>query len=308
MTHINQRRDTAANWIVVDPILQEGEVGWETDTLRSKLGNGVDVWSALDYNLDTAGLAPLDSPVFTGNPQVPTVASSDSDTTAASTAFVHSLTEPLGELIDLKADIESPSFTGDPTVPTPDSIDDSQSVANTEWVNAAIDAGLIGATTVPSGTIASFAGTAAPAGWYIANGDEKNRIADAALFAVIGTTFGAGDGVNTFNLPNLEGRSIFGIDPLDDAFDIRGLLGGAQNHTHPLSEAGWARIYVSGSNGDTEMDYTPTANWTSDRAAATTLQTPHTPQSMPGGAVLDGATDQGSNLPPYIALHYIIKA
>jgi lysophospholipase L1-like esterase len=49
MTHINQRRDTAANWTAADPVLKLGEVGWETDTLKAKLGNGTDPWSVLDY-------------------------------------------------------------------------------------------------------------------------------------------------------------------------------------------------------------------------------------------------------------------
>ena len=39
MTHINQRRDTAAQWAFENPVLQNGELGWETDTRQAKLGN-----------------------------------------------------------------------------------------------------------------------------------------------------------------------------------------------------------------------------------------------------------------------------
>jgi len=49
MTHINQRRDTAANWATANPVLQLGEVGWETDTRKAKLGNGSTAWNALPY-------------------------------------------------------------------------------------------------------------------------------------------------------------------------------------------------------------------------------------------------------------------
>lgn len=49
MTHINQRRDTAANWASVNPVLQEGEVGWDTTSNRSKLGDGIFPWNDLDY-------------------------------------------------------------------------------------------------------------------------------------------------------------------------------------------------------------------------------------------------------------------
>lgn len=46
---IQLRRDTEANWTAADPILAEGEVGFETDTGRFKVGNGLDAWSALSY-------------------------------------------------------------------------------------------------------------------------------------------------------------------------------------------------------------------------------------------------------------------
>ena len=45
------RRDTTLNWTTNDPILLDGEFGYETDTGRYKIGNGVDVWSDLIYSL-----------------------------------------------------------------------------------------------------------------------------------------------------------------------------------------------------------------------------------------------------------------
>lgn len=50
---IQLRRDTAANWTTNDPILAQGELGIETDTLKIKCGTGTDAWSALDYLVDT---------------------------------------------------------------------------------------------------------------------------------------------------------------------------------------------------------------------------------------------------------------
>lgn len=46
---IQRRRDTAANWTSVDPILLDGQQGFETDTLKWKMGDGVTAWSALPY-------------------------------------------------------------------------------------------------------------------------------------------------------------------------------------------------------------------------------------------------------------------
>jgi hypothetical protein len=46
---IQFRRDIAANWTSVNPILAEGEFGLETDTSRYKIGNGSSNWNALSY-------------------------------------------------------------------------------------------------------------------------------------------------------------------------------------------------------------------------------------------------------------------
>ena len=65
---------------------------------------------------------------------------------------------------------------------------------------------------MPSGTVLYFAGQTAPAGWLKANGAAVSRTAYAALFAAIGTTYGAGDFLNTFNLPDLRGEFLRGWD------------------------------------------------------------------------------------------------
>ena len=49
---IQYRRDTAANWTSVNPILASGEVGFETDTSRFKLGTGAIAWTSLPYTLN----------------------------------------------------------------------------------------------------------------------------------------------------------------------------------------------------------------------------------------------------------------
>ena len=61
---------------------------------------------------------------------------------------------------------------------------------------------------VPTGVIAYFAHTTVPFGWLKANGAAVSRTVYANLFALIGTTYGAGDGRTTFNLPDLRGEFI----------------------------------------------------------------------------------------------------
>ena len=50
---MQQRRDTAANWTSNNPTLAAGEIGYETDTAKFKIGTGSTVWTSLAYSLDT---------------------------------------------------------------------------------------------------------------------------------------------------------------------------------------------------------------------------------------------------------------
>lgn len=59
---------------------------------------------------------------------------------------------------------------------------------------------------IPPGTIIHYAGRTVPSGWLICNGANVSRTDYAALFAAIGTIYGAGDGSTTFGLPNLNDR------------------------------------------------------------------------------------------------------
>lgn len=109
----------------------------------------------------------------------------------------------------------------------------------------------------PTGTVTAFAGTAAPSGWLLCNGAAYGRTSldpspQAALFGVIGTTYGAGDGLTTFNVPDLRGMFVRGLDAGRGVDPLRSLgsqqaqafqshnHGGATGlfdavHTHPFS-------------------------------------------------------------------------
>jgi microcystin-dependent protein len=59
---------------------------------------------------------------------------------------------------------------------------------------------------LPPGTITAFGGPTPPPGWLPADGSEVSRTQYPDLFVAIGTTYGAGNGTTTFNLPDLRGR------------------------------------------------------------------------------------------------------
>ncbi|WP_376711061.1 phage tail protein [Pseudochrobactrum lubricantis] len=101
---------------------------------------------------------------------------------------------------------------------------------------------------MPTGAIMAFAGPAAPTGWLLCFGQAISRTTYSALFAVIGTTYGAGDGGTTFNLPDLRGRVVVGKDDMGGAaanritsagsgVDGKGLGANGGAETQTLTEA-----------------------------------------------------------------------
>lgn len=63
---------------------------------------------------------------------------------------------------------------------------------------------------IPTGIVQAFAGSNTPQGWLLCDGSAVSRTDYADLYAVIGDTYGAGDGTSTFNVPNLTDKFIEG--------------------------------------------------------------------------------------------------
>lgn len=75
-----------------------------------------------------------------------------------------------------------------------------------EWID--VDGAIL--TALPIGVVLPFAANTAPTGFLLCNGAKVSRTTYADLFAVIGTTYGTGDGSTTFALPNLIDKFIQG--------------------------------------------------------------------------------------------------
>lgn len=82
----------------------------------------------------------------------------------------------------------------------------------------------------PIGAITMWSTNTAPTGWLICDGTAVSRSTYSGLFAVIGTTFGSGDGSTTFNLPNLKGRVPVGRDAADADWDVLGETRGGKTN------------------------------------------------------------------------------
>ena len=119
--------------------------------------------------------------------------------------------------------------------------------------------------TLPAATIVGevriWAGATAspPSGWLICNGAAASRTTYADLFAVIGTTYGVGDGSTTFNLPDCADRFIMGVGAAVGALGVSGgdLTGtGAVLRTADASDS--AGTQPDGTDGSTESSNTHT--------------------------------------------------
>lgn len=96
----------------------------------------------------------------------------------------------------------------------------------------------LGAQLSPPGQIGAFARATAPTGWLKANGAAVSRTTYNSLFAAIGTTFGAGDGSSTFNLPDLRGEFVRGLDD-GRGVDAGRTLGSSQETQTVVPRDGW---------------------------------------------------------------------
>ena len=88
----------------------------------------------------------------------------------------------------------------------------------------------------PIGSILPYGGASAPSGWFICNGSAISRTTYSELFAVIGTSFGVGDGSTTFNLPDMRGKTTMGVETghaLGDSENgaLPNIKGGNNNNT-----------------------------------------------------------------------------
>lgn len=106
----------------------------------------------------------------------------------------------------------------------------------TDWTNLTALAEYTAGGLVPAGIVAPFAGPVAniPQGWLLCDFSTLNRVTYAKLFAAVGTAYGAGDGTTTFNVPELRGEIVRGLDNgrgVDPGRTLASLQAG-QNESH----------------------------------------------------------------------------
>jgi microcystin-dependent protein len=196
----------------------------------------------------------------------------------------------------------SPTFTGTPTAPTAAAGTNTTQIATTAFVLA---------NGVPTGGLIMWSTASAPNGFLLCDGSAVSRTTYAALFAIIGTTFGSGDTTTTFNVPNYTNRMPYGT--------TLGATGGSANatlvsHTHTFTGTA-----LGNHNHSTTFNQTSKSN----NATPYMLSNPFIGENLNGSVALDttsasagtpagtnsteGSSATNANLPPYLGINFIIK-
>jgi len=174
-------------------------------------------------------------------------------------------------------------------------------------------ANLTGIEGIPTGTIVPWSDSSVPTGFLECNGALVSRSTYSALFAIIGTTYGAGDGATTFKLPDLQDNvplgksgtkalaSTGGANTVQTTGNVAGSTANATlttaqlaSHSHPVPVGGFSPGGPSGAESN------PSKSTGGSGSAGSGTGHSH---NMSANFVGDST----SVVQPYIALIYIIK-
>lgn len=244
---IQFRRGTSTEWYNANPILADGEIGYETDTKIIKFGDGATAWNSL------AVAAAGDITAVYAGTGLQGGASSGEATLSIDPSYVvtASAIDAKGDMVVGVSDNNYARLPigGDGSV----LVADSAEVLGVKWASA--DDPYF---PTPTGAVISFAGSSAPTGYAVCDGSAISRSTYSNLFAVIGTTYGSGDGSTTFNVPNLKGRTIVAYDAGQTEFDALGKIGGATTHELTTAELATHSHSYSTPSGDGTHNHTGT--------------------------------------------------
>jgi microcystin-dependent protein len=176
-----------------------------------------------------------------------------------------------------------------------------------------------------TGEIKAFAGATVPKGYLLCFGQAISRTAYAGLFAVLGTTYGAGDGSTTFNLPDLRGLVVAGKDDMGGSSAGRlssqlasttlGASGGAQQENATVSGSASVSVGVtvsgtlsgSASATDFEGNFSPGAAFVGSGSSFPVTVSGAMSGSGGGSGSISGNTATVTNVQPTIILNQMIR-
>jgi microcystin-dependent protein len=185
------------------------------------------------------------------------------------------------------------TFTGVPSGPTASAGTNTTQLATTAFVLS---------NSNPTGGIMMWTTGTAPTGWLLCAGTAVSRSTYAALFAVIGTTFGVGDGSTTFNVPNYTNRTPYGTTV--------GATGGTADavvvsHTHTATVDDPGHTHTGEVGTFDTSDNAQGGGGRPTPKGRTTISTSTTGITVANSTT--GVSGTNANLPPYLGINFIIK-
>ena len=177
-----------------------------------------------------------------------------------------------------------------------------------------------GNSFVPSGALMPFAGSSAPTGFLLCHGQAVSRTTYSDLFSAISTTYGAGDGSSTFNLPDLRGRVVAGQDDMGGASanrltdqsgglngDTLGDTGGSETHTLTTAQLASHTHSFSDTDSITAMTFLNDGLGVNRGGSGASSSSNSISVSISGTTGSTGSGSAHNNVQPTIILNYIIK-
>jgi microcystin-dependent protein len=157
---------------------------------------------------------------------------------------------------------------------------------------------------VPTGGMVMWGTASAPSGYLLCNGSAVSRSTYSALFAVVGTAFGSGDGSTTFNLPDFRDRFPVGAGTTYSANSTGGSKDAiVVSHTHTATVTDPGHVHLIGFQSiDAGPNYGSTA---SGNTAGSQTQSATTGITVSNSTT--GSSGTNANLPPYLGVYFIIK-
>ena len=173
-----------------------------------------------------------------------------------------------------------------------------------------------------------YGAASAPTGWLLCDGSAVSRSTYATLFALIGTTYGAGDGSTTFNVPDMRGRVIAAPDNMGGTaagrmngatanssqttnFNAPGVTGGDQEHVQSLGELRSHNHGISNTNHTHSYESGVQQDGDGPGSGGSTNPVPKTtgnPNSWNPSIDSQGSSHPMNNVQPTMAMNYIIFA
>jgi microcystin-dependent protein len=196
--------------------------------------------------------------------------------------------------VGTKADLLNPVFTGIATAATAATGTSTTQLATTAFTTAAI--------SPFTGSMLMWPTATPPAGFLLCNGQTASRATYAALFAIVGTLFGVGDGSTTFTLPNYTDRMPIGAGSLYSANS----LGGSKDatlptHTHTATDSGHFHNQAGQGGGVNYAGVGPNPSFALTQNLVTSTAAANITVASAGVSATN------ANLPPYLGIFFIIK-